>query len=111
MVSHVEEFMEYLKLADAMSLLRQELEEAQDAAWDQQIRFEVIEAEVEFQIEVRSETGAEGKITLGVTTIGGNVKESRADTHRLRLKLNVADAATGGRHVDINRSDSRPWRR
>jgi hypothetical protein len=101
--------MEYLKLADALSLLREELAEAQDAAWNQQLRFEVTEAEVEFILELRSEVGGEAKAALGVITIGGAMKESRADTHRLRLKLNVTDAATEGRHVEINRNDPRPW--
>src|SRR6266536_3830422 len=99
--------MAYVGLAKALEVLREELAEAQDAGQGQQLRFEIDEAEIEFLVEVAAEGGPEAKVTLGVVSLGASGKVSRADTHRLRL--NVKDAATGGRNLEVRRGETRPW--
>ncbi len=101
--------MEYVGLSQALEVLRDELGVAQDAAQDQQLQFRVTEVEMEFLVESRSEGGVDGKVVLGVVTLGGAGKVARADTHRLRVKLDVKDAATGGVPVDVRRRQARPW--
>lgn len=101
--------MEYVGLVEALSVVREELGAAQDAARSEQLRFRVTEVEMEFAVEFRSEGGGEGKVALGVVTLGGSGKVARGDTHRLKVKLEVTDAATGGGPVDVSRDDDRPW--
>lgn len=96
-------------LPEALSLLRQELAEAQDAGQGHQFRFEVVEAEIEFLMVVAAEGGAGAKVTFGVVLVGGGGKVSRSDTHRLRLKLNVKDAAAGDRNLEVRGRKTRSW--
>lgn len=101
--------MEYVGLAEALAVVRDELGAAQDAVQGQQLQFRVLEVEMEFGVELRSEGGADGKLALGVVTAGGSGKLARADVHRLRVRLEVRDAATGGGPVDVDRRQPRPW--
>jgi hypothetical protein len=96
-------------LAKALAALREELAAAQDAGQDHQFRFEITGAEVEFLVEVEAEGGAEAGVALGVITLKAGGTVSRADTHRLRLKLNIKDAATGGRNLEVHRDETRGW--
>jgi hypothetical protein len=96
-------------LAKALRLLREELATAQEEGQDHQFRFEITGADVEFLVEIDSEGGLEGKAGFGVVSVGAGSKVSRADTHRLRLKLNVKDAATGGRNLEVRRDEARSW--
>ena len=92
-------------LAQALAMLRDELGQAQDAGAGHQFRFEITEAEVEFLVEVN----VEGSGSIGVVALQAGGQVSRADTHRLRLKLLVKDAALGGRNLEVNRGESRGW--
>jgi hypothetical protein len=96
-------------LAKALAALRDELAAAQDAGQGHQFRFEITEAEVEFLVEVDAEAGAEAGVAIGVITLKAGGKVSGADTHRLRLKLNIKDAATGGRNLEVHREESGSW--
>jgi hypothetical protein len=96
-------------LAEAIALLRDELAQAQDAGQGHQFRFEIAEAEVEFLVEVGSEGGVDGKVAFGVLSVGGQGKASHADSHRLRLKLKIKDAATGGRTLEVGRDEVGKW--
>jgi len=96
-------------LAKALTGLRRELAAAQDAGQGHQFRFEVTEAEVEFLVEVDGDVGAEAGVAIGVITLKAGGTASRADTHRLKLKLKITDAATGGRNVELHREESHPW--
>jgi hypothetical protein len=96
-------------LAKALTGLRRELAAAQDAGQGHQFRFEITEAEVEFLVEVDAEGGAEAGVAIGVITLKAAGTASRADTHRLKLKLRITDAATGGRNVEVHREESRGW--
>jgi Trypsin-co-occurring domain 2 len=96
-------------LAEALRLLREELAAAQDQGQDHQFRFEVTGVGVEFQVELDSEGGLDGKAGFGVVSVGAGGKVSRADTHRLRLTLNIKDAATGSRNLEVSRGGARGW--
>ncbi|HUN35271.1 MAG TPA: trypco2 family protein [Trebonia sp.] len=101
--------MKRIGVAAALSSLRDELGEAQDEGREHQFRFEIIEAEVEFLLEVAAEGDSEAKADIWVASVGASGKVSRSDTHRLRLKLAIADSATGGRNLEVGRRDTRPW--
>jgi len=96
-------------LSQALAMLRDELAQAQDAGAGHQFRFEITEAEVEFLVEVDAEGSGEAGGSIGVVTLKASGKVSRADTHRLRLKLLIKDAATGGRNLEVNRGESGGW--
>ncbi len=96
-------------LATALAALRQELAQAQDEGEGHQFRFEIAEAEVEFLVEVDAEGAAEAKAAFGVISVKAGGTISRADTHRLRLKLQIKDAATGGRNLEVHRDQTRGW--
>jgi hypothetical protein len=95
-------------LAKALAGLRQELASAQDAGQGHQFRFEIIEAEVEFLIEVDAEASVDAGLSIGVLTLKAGTTVSRAGAHRLRLKLNINDAATG-RNLEVRRDETRSW--
>lgn len=96
-------------LSKALTGLRSELAAAQDAGQGHQFRFEITEAEVEFLVEVDAEGSAEAGVAIGVITLKAGGTASRTDTHRLKLKLKITDAATGGRNVEVHQEESRPW--
>ncbi len=93
-------------LAQALAALREELAAAQEAGVGS--RFEIAEAEVEFLVEVDAGGGAKAKAVFGVISPKAGGTAPRADTHRLRLKLRIKDAATG-RNLEVARNESRGW--
>jgi len=99
---------ETVGLAKALAGLRRELAAAQDAGQGHQFRFEITEAEVEFLVEVDAEGGVDAGVAIGVLTLKAGGTVSRAGTHRLRLKLNIKDAATG-RNLEVRRDETRSW--
>jgi len=86
-----------LNLADALNLLRAELATAQDAGEGHQFRFEIDQAEIEFLVTLNAEGSVEGRVGFGVVAGTGKGSISETATHRLKLTLNVKDAATDGR--------------
>jgi len=96
-------------LAKALAMLRKEVAQAQDEGEGHQLRFEITEAEAEFLVEVDAEGGAEAGGSIGVVSLKAGGKVSRADTHRLKLKLRVKDEATGGRNLEVHRDQARSW--
>lgn len=100
--------METVGLAKALAGLRKELAEAQDAGQGHQFRFEITEAEVEFLVEVDAGASVDAGVAIGVLTLKAGATVLRADAHRLRLKLNINDAATG-RNLEVRRDETRSW--
>jgi hypothetical protein len=98
-------------LAKVLAMLRRELAQAQDEGAGHQFRFEITEAEAELLVEIDAEGGAEAGGSIGVVTLKAGGQVSRADTHRLTLKLQVKDEATGGRNLEVRRDQSRDWDR
>jgi hypothetical protein len=100
---------EGIGLARALEELRRELGEAQSAGAHQQLRFEVEEATVELQLELRRDAKAAAGISFGVATIGADGSAASARTHRLTLRLRVRDEALGGRNAEVNSRQDRAW--
>jgi hypothetical protein len=100
--------MSQVGLAEAIEQIRQELAIAQDAGTRHQFRFEVTDIEVEFLVEMRKEGGANAKAQIWVVSAGADGSASGSRTHRVMLRLNVTDAATG-RNLEVNRHHERSW--
>lgn len=96
-------------MAEAIEELRRELGAAQDAGANQQLRFEIAEVEIELMVELRFEGGPQGKVSFAVVSIGADAKATQAQTHRVRLKLNVRDEALGGRTAQVTQQKGRVW--
>jgi hypothetical protein len=84
-------------LAEAIDHLRYQLGVAQDAGLNHQLRFEVLEVEVELLVEARREKT--GKVDFKV--VGGDAKGTSANSHKVKLRLNVKDAALGGQRAEV----------
>jgi RNA 3'-terminal phosphate cyclase len=100
-------------LAETLGQLRAELAEAQAKGADERLRFEIAEAEVEFQVAVSREATPGGKIKFEVVSVGGvelgaDGKISKETTHRITLKLAVKDGETG-RHAEVTDAAPRGW--
>lgn len=96
---------ERIGLAEAIEQLRVELGRAQDAGLNQQLRFEVAEVQVELLVELHRE----GNVKFGVVTVGAGGSTGSSHTHKLTLKLNVRDEATGGRTAQVVDGRGRAW--
>ncbi|MFE2597789.1 trypco2 family protein [Streptomyces sp. NPDC059396] len=96
-------------LAAAIEELRQELYQAQVRGALQQFAFEIEEAELELMLELRNDVKGEGKLQFGVATVGGGGSHSSLRGHKLTLKLQVKDRATGGTSPEIGRRQSGSW--
>lgn len=95
-------------LAEALSMLREELARAQDDGTGPQLRFEITEAEVEFLVEVDAKGDGEttGNIRVIAVEAGGKITPSNG--HRLRLKLLVKEAATGDQNLEVTTAVAGP---
>ena len=96
-------------LAKALAMLRSELAQAQSKATgissgSRSPRPRPSSSSRSTQRAARRPEAASGVVTLKA---GGKV--SRADTHRLILKLRITDQATGGRNLEVNRGETRNW--
>ncbi|MFE2738681.1 trypco2 family protein [Streptomyces sp. NPDC059349] len=96
-------------LAAAIEELRQELYQAQTRGAQQQFAFQIEEAELELLLELRNDGKGEGKLQFGVATVGGGGAHSSVRGHKLTLKLQVKDRATGGANPEIGRRQSGSW--
>lgn len=95
--------MSNIGLAEAIEQLRSELGAAQDAGADQQLRFSIEEIEVELLLELKKDGKASAKAQFGVVTIGAEGGLTSSNTHRVKLRLKVTDAARGGEPAEIER--------
>jgi Trypsin-co-occurring domain 2 len=76
-------------LAEAIDMLRSELQKAQDAGRSSDVRFSVGPVEVELAIEVIKKAGGEASVkVLNLLSIGGKGERSRAETNRVKIVLN-----------------------
>jgi hypothetical protein len=96
-------------LAAAIDELRRELYQAQVQGAQQQFAFEIEEAELELLLELRNDGKGEGKLQFGVATVSGGGSHSSVRGHKLTLKLQVKDRATGGTSPEIGRPQSGSW--
>lgn len=96
-------------LAAAIEELRQELYKAQDQGSQQQFAFQIEEAQLELLLELRDEGKGEGKLQFGVATASAGASHQSTRTHKLTLKLQVKDRATGGASPEISHDTAGAW--
>ncbi|MEV7688832.1 trypco2 family protein [Streptomyces bungoensis] len=78
-----------LGLADMVTGLRMELEEAQRRAVGQQLRFTIDDVEVEATVAITRDVNAKGGVQFWVLQAGGEYTHGDATTHRIKLGLRV----------------------
>jgi Trypsin-co-occurring domain 2 len=74
-------------LAETVSALRAELAAALVEGADESLRFQLGEAQLEVQLAITKEAGADGGVRFGVVSFGAKGGLSNATTHRLTLSL------------------------
>ncbi|GAA5197373.1 hypothetical protein GCM10023322_68480 [Rugosimonospora acidiphila] len=78
---------EFVELAEAIAVLRDQLGAAREAGEGASPRFAVGPVEVEFTIEARRNVDGKVGVQFGVFTAGGQGGGSSAATHRVKLTL------------------------
>ncbi|MEV7275459.1 trypco2 family protein [Streptomyces sp. NPDC093111] len=86
---------EWLDLADAVGLLREQLAAAQRAADGSDVRFRVGEVTIELAVQLTRTTGGGGSLRFGVLGADGKREHADATTHRLNITLHPR-GRTGG---------------
>ena len=76
-----------ITLADAITDLRAEIQDAMDRAHNQKLRLHLESIEMELQVTTGKSTGIEGKMTAWFVEVGGKRSADSGQTHTLRLKL------------------------
>ena len=76
-----------VELAEMIRSLRSELQTARDEGVDEGLRFKVDEVELEVQVEVHKEDGAEGGVKFYVFNAKAGGKDAERQVQRIRLKL------------------------
>jgi hypothetical protein len=74
-------------LADVISRVREELEEAQRRGAHSPIRFSVEKVSLEFAVQVRREKGGGAGLRIGVLTADARGAASNDNTHRIQVEL------------------------
>lgn len=86
---------DWLDLADAIEVLRDQLSEAQYRGQGSQLRFVLGEITVEFEIElVRTRNGG-GALRFGVVEANARGERSKRSTQRVTLRLNPEQRGSG----------------
>ncbi|MFD9795982.1 trypco2 family protein [Streptomyces sp. NPDC059070] len=97
-----------LDLADAITLLRDQVAEAQrrigaDAAGDFGVRFALGEITLELGLELTRTRGRDGALRFGAVSLGGKRENARKATHTLTVRL-TPHLPDGG-DVDVSDED------
>lgn len=74
-------------LADTLKALRAELTESLQEATPNGIMFELGQTDVEFEVAITKDAGADGGIRFGVISFGASGKLANEATHRISLSL------------------------
>ena len=74
-------------LAEAIRALRVELVEAARQGQDEDVRFALGPVELELQVEMSNEVGAEAGVKFWLVSVGGSGSRTSATTHTVRLSL------------------------
>jgi hypothetical protein len=85
----------WVGLADAIGAVRAELIAAMNAGKGEQVQFTADPVELELAVEVATGVRGEGGLKIGVVSVGGSGERSAARTHRLTVRLQPVDPATG----------------
>jgi hypothetical protein len=97
-------------LAEAIGVVRCELEEAIEAGRNSTVAFEAGPLELEFEVVFTKTGSAEGGVKAWVVTVGGSAEVSHGRTHRLRVTLSPVDRDTRKPKLigDIDRREASP---
>ena len=79
--------MERIGLKEAIGALRQELGESILAAVEEQLRFEVGQITLEFQVVVERSVEGSGKLKFWVLELGGKGAQSNSQRHTVMIPL------------------------
>ena len=74
-------------LAAAIEALRTELLAALEKGKDAEVRFALGPVEMEIQVQISNEVGADGGVKFWVVSLGGKASQTSAATHTLRVNL------------------------
>ncbi|MFG1607972.1 trypco2 family protein [Actinoplanes sp. NPDC049265] len=102
--------MEWIGLAEAVQLLRDELTIAQDNGSDEALRFDVGTIEMEFSLVARRTGGGRAGVQFGIVTVGVDGAVSQESTHRVKVTLQPKEFATGRAPQVSGRADTVPDR-
>ncbi|WP_328536825.1 trypco2 family protein [Streptomyces sp. NBC_00344] len=92
-------------LAELISQVRAELEEAQQRIGGSRLRLGVQKVGLEVTVQVTREFGGSGKLRLGVVTAGGSGSLTRENTHRINVELAILDEEDRPKWIDVKRKD------
>jgi hypothetical protein len=79
--------MERIGLADAIRALRAELRESVRAGAGEDLRFQVGEVELQFQVEIERSREGGGGIRFWVVELGGKTSQASTTTHLVTIPL------------------------
>jgi len=74
-------------LAELIQTLRQELEQAMGEGVGKDLRFELVDIDLELTVTVARRTAKKGGIAIKVITLGAERGAELGSTHTIRLKL------------------------
>ncbi len=105
-----------IPIASAIQSLRQEIVAAMQQAQDEDMKFELGDIELEFQVQIsQAQTdgiGAKGGLSIGVVSLEASGKEdkqrSKASTHRVKLTLKPTKADGSSFKVSSDDTSQRP---
>ncbi|MDF3145994.1 MULTISPECIES: trypco2 family protein [unclassified Streptomyces] len=78
-----------LGLADMITALRTELEDAQRRATAESLRFGITDVEVEATVQIMRNTAGRAGVQFWVVQAGGEHARGNATTHRIKLNLSL----------------------
>jgi hypothetical protein len=84
-----------VRLADAVELVRSELQEARERGASSTLAFTPGPVELEFEVVFDVTAGADGGVRVWVVSLGAKGELSHGQTQRLRVTLAPVDRATG----------------
>jgi Trypsin-co-occurring domain 2 len=97
-----------IPLAAAIRALRRELVEAVHEGEGEEVRFALGPVELDLQITLSREAGAEGKIAFWVVALGGKGMRTSTTTHTLHLKLSPVRSDLSGPLIVGSEQAERP---
>lgn len=83
-------------LADAIELVRSELQTAAEAGLGASIAFRPESVELDFEVVFGDATTTDRSLRVWVTSLGSRRETRNARTQRLKLTMSLVDPATGG---------------
>jgi Trypsin-co-occurring domain 2 len=84
-----------VRLADAVELVRSELQEARERGASSSLAFVPGPVELEFEVVFDATAGADAGVRVWVVSLGAKGEVSRGQTQRLKVTLSPVDRATG----------------